>query len=83
MNGLLASGTKLIFLHVPKTAGSTFRHIIERQYDSSSILHLYESDFGEELAAIPPTQTDGAFLFWSAYLFVSSIDLYQLSARSD
>jgi len=48
----------IIFLHLPRTAGSTLRHIIERQYDPSSILNLYGSDFGEEVAAIPPTQMD-------------------------
>jgi Galactose-3-O-sulfotransferase len=58
MNGVIASGTKVIFLHLPKTAGSTLRGIIERQYGSRSILPLYESKFGEELAAIPPNQMD-------------------------
>ena len=81
MNGVLGSGTKLIFLHVPKTAGSTFRHIIERQYNSNSILHLYASDFGEELAAISPNQIDrlrvvmGHFYF-GAHNFLSHPTTY-------
>jgi hypothetical protein len=81
MNEVIASGTKLIFLHVPKTAGSTFRHIIQRQYDSSSILHLYDSDFGEELSAISPNQIDrlrvvmGHFYF-GAHNFLSQPTTY-------
>jgi len=71
----------LIFLHLPKTAGSTLRGTIERQYNSSSILHLYESDFGEELAAIPPSQMDrlrvviGHFYF-GAHTFLSKPSAY-------
>ncbi len=48
----------IVFLHLPKTAGSTLARIIERQYDSSAILPLYESMLGEELAAIPQNQMD-------------------------
>jgi Sulfotransferase family len=48
----------IIFLHLPKAAGSTLAHIIQRQYDSTSILPLYESMLGEELAAIPQSQMD-------------------------
>jgi Sulfotransferase family len=81
MIGAIASGTKLIFLHVPKTAGSTFRHIIERQYCSGSIQHLYESDFGEELAAIPPSQMEGlrvvmGHFYFGAHTFLSGPSTY-------
>jgi hypothetical protein len=48
----------IIFVHLPKTAGSTLVRIIERQYPASSILRLYESDFGDELAGIPSSQMD-------------------------
>ncbi len=58
MIGTTQSQPLTIFLHLPKTAGSTLRHIIERQYDSTSSLHLYESMLGEELAAIPQNQMD-------------------------
>jgi Galactose-3-O-sulfotransferase len=71
----------IIFLHVPKMAGSTLRSIIERRHDSTSILHLYESDFGEELLAIPPRQMDrlrvvmGHFYF-GAHTFLSQPSTY-------
>jgi hypothetical protein len=48
----------IIFVHLPKTAGSTLVRIIERQYPAKSILRLYESDFGNELAAIPSSEMD-------------------------
>jgi hypothetical protein len=71
----------VIFLHVPKTAGSTLRRIIERQHDASMILPLYESDFGEELAAIPPQELDrlrivmGHFYF-GAHAYLSRASTY-------
>jgi Galactose-3-O-sulfotransferase len=46
----------LIFLHLPKTAGSTFRRILERQYGSDAVLGLYESTFGDEVARLTPEQ---------------------------
>jgi hypothetical protein len=71
----------LIFLHLPKTARSALRGIIQRQYGSSSILPLDESSFGEELAAIPPSQMDrlravmGHF-FFGAHTFLSKPSIY-------
>jgi hypothetical protein len=46
----------LIFLHLPKTAGSTLRRILERQYGSDAVLGLYESTFGDEVATLTPEQ---------------------------
>jgi hypothetical protein len=43
----------LIFMHLPKTGGSTLAQIIERQYGSRSVLPLYKSTSGEELASLP------------------------------
>ncbi len=45
-----ADDARLIFLHIPKTAGSTLRRILERQYDSHRIFTLegwrvHEKDF--------------------------------------
>jgi hypothetical protein len=54
----LQSQPLIIFLHLPKTAGSTLARIIERQYTASSILPLYGSSLGEELAAIPQQGMD-------------------------
>jgi hypothetical protein len=43
----------LIFVHLPKTAGTTLAGIIERNYGSAAVLRLYESRSGEELARLP------------------------------
>jgi len=41
----------LIFLHLPRTAGTTFVRILERQYGADAVLDVYDSTFGEEVAA--------------------------------
>jgi Sulfotransferase family len=73
------SGTQsqplIIFLHLPKTAGSTLRGIIGRQYGSRSILPLYESSFGEELAAIAPNQMDRLRVVMGHFYFGAHISL--------
>jgi hypothetical protein len=51
-----ASQSALIFLHVPRTGGTTFASVIKRQYHANAILPLYDSDFGEELR--PSGQND-------------------------
>jgi hypothetical protein len=71
----------IIFLHVPRTAGTTLRQILERQYAPGSILHLYESDFGEELASIPPSQPDSprvvmGHFYFGAHAFVPKPSSY-------
>ena len=71
----------VVFQHLPKTAGSTLRGIIHRQYGSSRILPLYASSFGEELAAIPPSQMDrlGAVMghfYFGAHTFLSKPYIY-------
>jgi hypothetical protein len=43
----------LIFLHLPKTAGSTLARVIEQQYPAGAVLALYDSATGEELRSIP------------------------------
>ncbi len=43
----------LIFLHLPKTAGSTLARVIERQYPAAAVLSLYDSATGEELRCVP------------------------------
>src|SRR5947208_15108040 len=42
----------LIFLHLPRTAGTTFVRILERQYGADAVLDLYDSALGEEVAAL-------------------------------
>jgi hypothetical protein len=45
----------LIFLHLPKTAGSTLAEILERQYTPRGIVRLYESSADEVVASLPPS----------------------------
>jgi Sulfotransferase family len=46
----------LIFLHLPKTAGSTVVHILEREYGRDAVLPLYDSIFGDEVAELTADQ---------------------------
>lgn len=55
-NGDQLAVAVLIFLHLPKTAGSTLLHVLERQYGSDAVLGLYESRFGEETATLTSEQ---------------------------
>ena len=48
----------VIFLHAPKTGGTTLVRIIERQCAPGSVLSLYDSSYGEELAAYPAEEID-------------------------
>lgn len=32
---------KIIFLHIPKTAGTSFRHLLEKEYPGNECLYLY------------------------------------------
>jgi hypothetical protein len=71
----------LIFLHLPKTAGSTLAYILERQYGSGGVLALYDSFFGEELVTVPQSQLErtkvitGHFYF-GAHTFISKPSTY-------
>ena len=71
----------VIFIHLPKTAGSTFARIIERKYGAGSILDLYASMLGEELSAIPPAQLAHlrvvmGHLYFGAHIFLSRPSTY-------
>jgi hypothetical protein len=44
----------LIFLHIPRTAGTTFVRILERQYGADAVLALYDAPPGEEVARLAP-----------------------------
>jgi hypothetical protein len=46
----------LVFLHLPKTAGRTLLGILERNYGLGAVLGLYDSTFGDEVAALTPEQ---------------------------
>src|SRR4030095_2657311 len=76
----------IIFLHLPKTAGSTLARIIERQYKANAILHLYPSSFGEELAAIPQNRMElvrivMGHLYFGAHAFLSQPCTYLTMLR--
>jgi hypothetical protein len=76
----------IIFLHLPKTAGSTLARIIERQYKASAILHLYPSSFGEELVAIPQNRMElvrivMGHLYFGAHAFLSQPCTYLTMLR--
>jgi hypothetical protein len=71
----------VIFVHLPKTAGTTLRRIVERQYGCTSVLELYDSTYGEELARLAENQMArvgaliGHFQF-GAHVFVSRPSTY-------
>ena len=47
------SKNKLIFIHIPKTGGSTLHQIIGRQYNSRSILNVKNSREADQFKALP------------------------------
>lgn len=49
--GTRAGERLLIFLHIPKTAGSTVLRILEREYGRDAVLRAYEADDPDEVAA--------------------------------
>jgi hypothetical protein len=49
--GTRAGEQLLIFLHIPKTAGSTVLRILEREYGRDAVLRAYEADDPDEVAA--------------------------------
>src|SRR4051812_5972736 len=46
----------LIFLHIPKTAGSTLTTIMHRQYSADEIYDIYEVRKSPQLMALPEEQ---------------------------
>jgi hypothetical protein len=48
----------VLFLHIPKTAGTTLRHIIERQYPPDAILIQNQPTLHQALQALPPGKAD-------------------------
>jgi len=51
--------TVLVFVHVPRTAGTTFTGILERLYGRDAMLELYGSGPGEALEALGPERAAG------------------------
>lgn len=52
------AGPLLLFLHIPKTAGSTLRHIIERQYPPDAILIQHQPTIQQAVGALPQGSAD-------------------------
>jgi hypothetical protein len=48
----------VLFLHLPRTAGTTLVRVIERQYPPHAVLALYDCSVGEEIGRIPPDRLD-------------------------
>jgi hypothetical protein len=71
----------LIFLHLPKTAGTTLARILDRQYRLAAVLRLYHSSSGAELATMPQAELErvrvimGHFKF-GAHQFLSRPSCY-------
>ncbi|HEX9617156.1 MAG TPA: sulfotransferase family 2 domain-containing protein [Anaerolineales bacterium] len=66
----------LIFLHLPKAAGSTLARIIERQYGQGNVLRLYESIRGEEVATLSPERKENlraliGHFYFGAHIYVT------------
>lgn len=63
------SQTSLLFMHIPKTAGTTFRWVVERQYPNGALHTLYPGH-GPQIEALtaaartrPPAAVMGHFRF--------------------
>ena len=63
------AGDVVIFLHLPKTAGSTLMHVLESQYGSNRILKLYESTFGDEVARLSADELRGTRVIAGHFYF--------------
>jgi len=71
----------VIFLHAPKTGGTTLVRIIERQYGSGSVLNLYDSSYGDELAAYPSEEIDrvraiAGHFYFGVHTFIARPSVY-------
>jgi hypothetical protein len=56
---MTVSGQIVVFVHVPKTAGTTVLQILEREYGADALLTLYDSTFGDELSTLPAARLAG------------------------
>ncbi|HVX30184.1 MAG TPA: hypothetical protein VHA53_06860, partial [Nitrolancea sp.] len=71
----------VIFLHAPKTGGTTLVRIIERQSAPGSVLNLYDSSYGEELAAYPPEEIEriraiAGHFYFGVHRFIARPSVY-------
>jgi hypothetical protein len=76
----------LIFLHAPKTGGTTMMRIIERQYPAGSVLGRYDSSDGAELANLPPDELErlravGGHFRFGAHDFIARDTVYVTMLR--
>ena len=59
----------LIFVHIPRTGGTTLARVLTRQYPARDTLRLYDSDFGAELADLTPARIDRLRLVLGHFYF--------------
>jgi hypothetical protein len=59
----------LIFLHLPRTAGTTLAHILARQYGETALLRLYDSSSGEELSSMSTSQLEAVRVIMGHFSF--------------
>jgi len=90
INYALKTPLLLIFLHIPKTAGTTLHTIIERQFPPNAIFSIdwkHVATSVNELKNISPSKRQeilclrGHMPFWVAPLSLPAGDLYHVAAR--
>jgi hypothetical protein len=59
----------VIFMHLPKTAGSTLSRIMERQYPAAATLRLYDSGTGAELGSLSEDRLNALRLVMGHFSF--------------
>jgi hypothetical protein len=59
----------LIFVHLPKTGGSTLARVLKDQYASDTVLSLYDSFSGAELQDVPRERLDGLRVVMGHFAF--------------
>ena len=77
MKKLVTEGNNLhahtaIFLHIPKTAGVTIRHLIRRQYQETEMFHgnlLLEKDIIEAMGSLSVEQKYQIRMLWGHLIF--------------
>jgi hypothetical protein len=77
MHPVTMAGDKLVFLHIPKTAGSSFTHILKSLYDDSQIFHRMD---GDELIELLSQGRDDFRLYIGHYSY-NVVPLFQVRPR--
>lgn len=59
----------LIFLHLPKTAGTTLASVLEHEYGADAIVNCYDMTFVDDLASIEPDVLERARVIQGHFYF--------------